>query len=477
MGDTGRVISHEQLDSLQAYCKDNAELLRARFGRAPKAYTVTFGCQQNEADTELITGMLYDMGFSIAPCAGEADLVLFNTCAIREHAETRVFGNVGETSHLKKAKPNVIICICGCMAQQPHIAARIKNSYPYVDILFGTHALHRFPQMLNSRLRGGKRVFDIEGDERGMIIEGVEPRREKGVRAWLSIMSGCNNYCSYCVVPHVRGRERCRTPEAVLSELKGLVASGYKDITLLGQNVNSYDGGGGCDFSELLRRADAIEGDFRLRFMTSHPKDAGERLFDTMAGCKKVCRSIHLPVQAGSDRVLESMNRRYTAEKYLRLIGYARDVMPDIAITSDIIVGFPGETEDDFERTIELLERVRFDSLFTFIYSKRRGTKAADMPDAFSREDKQARFDRLLDVQDKISREINDGFVGKTVRVLVDGFGGDPVYPLSARTDGFKLVHVDGPESLIGSYADVYIEKRSTWALMGRADCAERVED
>ena len=467
MSQNERVISPELLAAQQEYAQ---QVHHTKLGRQPLACAVTFGCQQNEADTELIRGMLTDMGFGFTDDESRADLLIFNTCAIREHAEMRVFGNVGQTSHYKKANPNVIICVCGCMPQQPQVAEKIKNSYPYVDIVFGTHALYRFPQLLHTRLTGGKRVFDISGDEKGVILEGVHPVRKAGPAAWLSIMYGCNNFCAYCIVPYVRGRERSRDPEVILAELRELVAQGYKDITLLGQNVNSYglDREGLPDFAGLLELCDAVPGDFRLRFMTSHPKDASPRLFDTMAKCEKVCHAIHLPVQCGSDRVLREMNRRYDVKRYLELVDYARKVMPDLTITSDIIVGFPGETEAEFEETVALLERVRFDSLFTFIYSRREGTRAASMPDPVSRAEKQRWFDRLLEVQNRISREKNAEYVGRTLPVLIDGRSEDPNYDLTARTDGFKLVHLRGGEDRIGQFAEAEIDRSSTWALFGK---------
>ncbi|MCI5615813.1 MAG: MiaB/RimO family radical SAM methylthiotransferase, partial [Clostridia bacterium] len=308
------------------------------------------------------------------------------------------------------------------------------------------------------------------GDEKGVILEGVHPVRKAGPAAWLSIMYGCNNFCAYCIVPYVRGRERSRDPEVILTELRELVDQGYKDITLLGQNVNSYglDREGLPDFSGLLELCNAVPGEFRLRFMTSHPKDASPRLFDTMAKCEKVCHAIHLPVQCGSDRVLREMNRRYDVKRYLELVDYARKVMPDLTITSDIIVGFPGETEAEFEETVALLERVRFDSLFTFIYSRREGTRAASMPDPVSRAEKQRWFDRLLEVQNRISREKNAEYVGRTLPVLIDGRSEDPNYDLTARTDGFKLVHLRGSEDLIGQFAEAEIDRSSTWALFGK---------
>lgn len=470
MSQKDRVISHEALLQQQDYASRVRRLYHTKMARQPLACAVTFGCQQNEADTELIRGMLTDMGFGLTDDETRADLLIFNTCAIREHAEMRVFGNVGQTSHYKRANPDVIICVCGCMPQQPQVAEKIKNSYPYVDIVFGTHALYKFPQLLYQRLTGKKRVFDISGDQEGLIWEEMPAVRREGPGAWLSIMYGCNNFCSYCIVPYVRGRERSRAPEKVVAELRELAAQGYRDITLLGQNVNSYglDQEGFPDFAGLLERCNAVPGDFRIRFMTSHPKDATHRLFDTMAACEKVCHSIHLPVQCGSDRVLQAMNRRYDRESYLELVRYARSVMPDLTITSDIIVGFPGETETEFEETLSLLEEVRFDSLFTFLYSRREGTRAASLPDPVSREEKQRRFDRLLEVQNRISREKNAEYVGRTVQVLLDGRSEDPNYDLTGRTEGFKLVHLHGDPARIGEYAMAEIDRSSTWALFGR---------
>ncbi len=462
------VLTQEELNIQQDYAQRVRQSYRDRLPRQPMACVVTFGCQQNEADSELIRGMLIDMGFGLTDAEEKADLLVFNTCAIREHAEMRVFGNVGQTSHYKKDNPDLIICVCGCMPQQPQVAEKIKKSYPYVDIVFGTHALWQFPQLLYQRLTRKKRVFDISGE--GRIWDGIHPVRKEGPNAWLSIMYGCNNFCSYCIVPYVRGRERSRDPEVIISELRELVAQGYRDITLLGQNVNSYglDREDFPDFAGLLERCNVVDGDFRIRFMTSHPEDASPRWFETMVWCEKVCHCIHLPVQCGSNRVLQEMNRRYTVEHYLELVDYARKCMPDLTITSDIIVGFPGETEAECDETIALLEKVRFDSLFTFIYSRREGTRAATMPDPATRQEKQKWFDKLLQVQNRISREKNAEYVGKTVEVLVDGVSEDPNYDLTARTEGFKLVHLNGDKTLIGKTVRAEIERSSTVALFGK---------
>ncbi|MDR3209859.1 MAG: tRNA (N6-isopentenyl adenosine(37)-C2)-methylthiotransferase MiaB, partial [Oscillospiraceae bacterium] len=373
-------ISQADLDAQRAvmaalYARHSA--LPAR----PRALVLTFGCQQNEADSEKLRGMLLEMGYDLTPSERDADVIVLNTCSVREHAESKVFGVLGALSHRKRERPGLVLAVCGCMAQRPEAAERIRNSYRHVDLVFGTHVPHRFPEFLAAVLDRRERIFE-NPDVPGVIAEGLPVSRdglERGeYRAWLSIMYGCDNFCSYCIVPYVRGRERSRAPEAVLKDARELAAAGYKDITLLGQNVNSYGkGGDGTAFPELLRRIDDLPGDFRLRFMTSHPKDAGAPLFSAMRECEKVARCLHLPFQSGSSRVLTLMNRGYTRERYLDLIAMARDAVPGLVITSDVIVGFPGETLEDFEATLSLIESVRFDALFTFIYSPRPGAPAA----------------------------------------------------------------------------------------------------
>ena len=358
------------------------------------------------------------------------------------------------------------------MAQAPGMAERIRRSYPYVDLVFGPQVMWRFPELLERRLTGGKRVFEVP-DEPGSVAEGLPVRRKDGVKAWLSIMHGCNNFCTYCIVPYVRGRERSRRPEDVLEEARQLIAEGKKDITLLGQNVNSYgkDLDDPVDFADLLRMINDLPGDFVIRFMTSHPKDASEKLFRTMAECGKVARVIHLPFQAGNDRVLKAMNRGYTGREYMEKVALARSLMPGLVLTSDIIVGFPGETEEEFEDTLDLLEQVRFDALFTFIYSPRPGTPAARMEDPFTREEKQARFDRLLETQNRISAEKHREYVGRTVRVLTDGTGENRagLPETTARTDGGRLVRIPG-KLPVGVFLNVKITDSSTWALSGQPE-------
>ncbi len=437
-------------------------------GKKLRAYVDTYGCQQNEADSQILRGMLIEMGYEIVYDENEADVILMNSCAVREHAEQRVLGNVGALVHIKRRRA-CLIGVCGCMVQQPAMAEKIKKSFPYVDMVFGVHSLYKFPEILYRALTTKKRVFEIEASE-GAIVEDLPVLREDKVKAWVSIMYGCNNFCTYCIVPYVRGRERSRDPEKVIAEIKKLIDEGCRDITLLGQNVNSYgnDLDADVDFSSLLEMIDALPGDFRIRFMTSHPKDATERLFDTMARCKKVAHHIHLPFQSGSDRILSAMNRRYDGARYRELVAYARSKMPDISVTSDVIVGFPGETEEDFEETLRLVKDIGFDGLFVFIYSKRSGTPAAEMEDKTPRAEKVARFQRLFDMQDKITSERSLYLLGTEVDVLIesvqkDGKGGN----LLARTEGNRPVYVSGDESLVGTFAKAQITDSSKWGMYG----------
>ena len=461
------IVSEQELARQKEFTRKMREM-NDRRTRTPLALVDTFGCQQNVADGEVLMGMLREMGYELTRDENQADVILLNTCAIREHAEKRVYGHLGRLSHTKAAKPDQIICLCGCMAQQKVVADKVKNSYHHVDLVLGPQAEWRLPELLHEVYTKNKRVFSIE-NEHGRIAEDLPIVREGGVRAWVSIMYGCNNFCSYCIVPYVRGRERSRRPEEILEEVKGLIAAGYKDITLLGQNVNSYgkDLPEDVDFAWLLREVNAVPGDFLIRFMTSHPKDASERLFDAMAACEKVAPHLHLPFQAGNDRVLRAMNRGYTREHYLGLIRALRARIPDIVLTSDIIVGFPGETTEEFEDTLKVLEEVRFDALFTFIYSPREGTPAARLPDPLSREEKAANFQRLVDLQNAISAEKQAAYVGKTLRCLVDVVSEDPRHNLNARTAGGRLVHFSGDPALLGSYVRLKITGASTWALFG----------
>ena len=442
--------------------------LHIQRGKAVHALVDTFGCQQNVADSQHIMGMLEAMGCDFVTEPAEADIIVLNTCAIRDHAEKRVYGNLGALTHTKKANPEQIICLCGCMAQRPEVAEKVRQSYRHVDLVFGPQALWKFPELLYQVYTRRGRVFSVE-NEHGSIAEGMPVVREGRTRAWVSIMYGCNNFCSYCIVPYVRGRERSRDPEQIIAEVRQLAAEGYKEITLLGQNVNSYgkDLGTGYDFADLLAALDEIPGDYLIRFMSSQPKDASFKLFDTMARCSHVAKQLHLPVQSGCDRVLRAMNRPYDKARYLELITYARKVMPELVLTSDVIIGFPGETEAEAMETVALVEQVRFDALFTFIFSPRPGTPAAKMDDPVPREEKQKWFDRLCDTQNRISEELHAAYVGRTLRCLVDGESDDARWPLTARTAGGRLVHLVGDKSAVGTYHDVKITDSNTWALFG----------
>ena len=423
----------------------------------PKACITTYGCQQNVSDSEHIKGMLTEMGYELTDDAATADFVLFNTCAVREHAEDRAFGNIGSVKQLKKARPDMIIAVCGCMVQQPAVAEKIKKSYPYVDIVFGTHLMHRLPEFMHKRLSGSKRIIDISTDTKE-IVEGIPVSRDKTVKGWLPIMYGCDNFCTYCIVPYVRGRERSRASDEIIKEAKQMIASGVKDITLLGQNVNSYGKGLVEDitFAKLLKKINDIPGEFRIRFMTSHPKDCTEELLDTIRDCKKVSHHLHLPVQSGNDRVLKEMNRRYTSSDYLKLVAAAKQRIPDVSLTSDIIVGFPGETYEEFSDTLELVKQVEYRSLFTFIYSARQGTPAAEMHDPVSRAEKGKWFNKLLEAQDKVAKKKEAEMIGKTYRVLceekseTDGF-------IIGRTNGTDVIEFQGKDDLIGQFVNVKV--------------------
>lgn len=399
-------VSESELNVQKEYTEKVRTVLSSRYPTAPKAFVHTYGCQGNVADSEHIKGMLIEMGYVLCDDVSEADFILYNTCAIREHAEDRVFGNVGALKKYKKEKPGLIIALCGCMMQQEHIAEKIKKSYPFVNLVFGTHVTHKLPELVSKVLCTGKRVFCIDQSD-GEIAEGLPSSRDSGENAWLPIMYGCNNFCSYCIVPHVRGRERSRKPDVILDEAKTLVKEGYKLITLLGQNVNSY--GKNCDFdvnfAELIKRIDKIEGNFKFDFMTSHPRDCSFELIDVLSQSKHFCGHLHLPVQSGNNRILKEMNRHYTREHYLELIEYAKKKIPNVDITTDIIVGFPGETYEEFLDTLSLVKEVRYGSMFTFIYSPRKGTPAAEMPDPVSKEEKTKWFLELLKVQETITAE------------------------------------------------------------------------
>ena len=464
---TTTIIPQADVDRQLDHCRAIAEMT-AQWPEKPLAFVDTYGCQQNEADSERIRGYLEQMGFGFTQDEEQARIIVINTCAIREHAEQRVLGNVGALVHVKRRHPEQIICLCGCMMQEKHVADKIRQSYRHVDLVFGPHALWKFPEMIHSLLRHRGRIFS-NADEAGSIAEGIPMVRQDKIKGWVSIMYGCNNFCTYCIVPYVRGRERSRQPEDILAEVRQMVVEGYKDITLLGQNVNSYgkDLGNPMDFADLLEQVNAIPGDFLIRFMTSHPKDANHKLFETMAKCEKVAPVLHLPFQAGNDRILKEMNRRHTREQYLEKIRDLKSLIPDIVLTSDIIVGFPGETTEEFEDTLKVLEEVRYDALFTFIYSPRVGTPAASMPDPMTHKEKLANFNRLVALQDAISEEKHAAYIGKTVRCLIDGESDDARYDLTARTPGNRLVRVLGDKSAVGQFRDVKITDCNKWSLCG----------
>lgn len=449
--------------------REENDRFAAATGKHRAAYVLTFGCQQNEADSEKIAGMAQAMGYEITPEPGNADLIVVNTCAIREHAEKKALSTVGQYKHLKERNPELIIAVCGCMVSQEHRVQEIKRAYPYVDFLFGTGALHRFPSLLLEHLQTGKRLFcpEVTGEK---IEEEIPIRRESDYRAWVSIMYGCNNFCSYCIVPYVRGRERSREPEQIIREVENLVRNGYRDVTLLGQNVNSYGRGleNPTDFADLLAKLDRIPGEYTLRFMTSHPKDASRRLIDVMASSKHIAHQFHLPLQSGSDEILRRMNRRYTAEQYLETVRYLREKIPDVTLSTDVIVGFPGESEADFEATLRMLGTVRYDMIFSFLYSPRKGTPAAEMPDQVPQEARSVRFDRLLALQKEIGQEKNDLLVGKPLRVLCDGVSKNNPALLSGRTDGNKIAFFEGDASERGKFVTFVAERADAFALYGK---------
>lgn len=422
----------------------------------------------NEEDSEKLSGMLISMGYSVCENRNDADIIIFNTCCVRENAELKVHGNLGQLKGLKREKKDLIIAVCGCMMQQKGIPEEISKKYPFVDIIFGTHNLHKFPEYLNRVLMNDERVFEIESgsDE---IIEGMTIDRKSSLKAFVTIMYGCDNFCTYCVVPQVRGREKSRKSEDILNEIRELSKNGYKEITLLGQNVNSYGKGldEDIDFPKLLRKVNEIEGIERIRYMTSHPKDFSDDLIEVMKDCDKVCKQLHLPVQSGSNRVLKVMNRHYTKEEYLEKIHKIKALIPDLAITTDIIVGFPGETEEEFLETLELVKEVRYDSAFMFLYSNRKYTRADVMPNQIPDDIKHDRFNRLVDTVNTICAEINKGYKDKIVKVLVEGASKNDDKKLCGRTDNGKLVNFIGNKDSVGKIVNVKITNPKSFSLEG----------
>lgn len=461
-------VSDEELNRQKEYTALVGSVITSRFSDRPLAFVHTYGCQGNVSDGERIKGILETLGYGFTENIEEASLILYNTCAIREHAEDRIYGNVGAIKKLKKQNPDLIIALCGCMMQQERVVEKIRKSYPFVDLVFGTHVIHKLPELMYRVLCTGKRVFECpDGD--GVIAENLPVHRDGVIKGWLPIMYGCNNFCSYCIVPYVKGRERSREPEDIIAEAKELIAMGCKDITLLGQNVNSYGKNLDCDinFAKLLKQINDLEGDFIIRFMTSHPKDCSKELLDTMAECDKVAKHLHLPFQSGNNRVLEEMNRRYTREQYLELAEYARKVMPGLSMTSDVIVGFPGETYEEFKDTLTLIEKVQFTSLYTFIFSSRPGTKAAEMPDPISRDEKGKWFKELTDLQEKIAGERTAKMKDKIYTVLCEGYARDGI--LNGRTQGNVMIEfpeVEGRD-VLGKFCEVKVTEPLTWIVRG----------
>lgn len=450
------------------YAREVAEINSSKYPESkPGYYIMTLGCQQNEADSERLAGWAETMGYEKKSVAAEAKLLLINTCAVREHAESRALSFIGEFKHVKDADPSVVIGVGGCMVSQPHRAEKMKNSYPYVNFVFDTAALHRLPELVLHAVTGKKREF--VKTEKPRIVEGVPLARTSKHTALLSVMYGCNNFCSYCIVPYTRDRERSRTPEAVVEEAKALIAGGAKEIMLLGQNVNSYgkDLDSHCDIAELMHRVCAIDGDFRVRFMTSHPKDASDELISAIAEEEKMIKHFHLPVQSGSDAILSRMNRRYTVGKYMEIIDKIKKADPDISLTSDIIVGFPGETEEDFRATLDLVATVGYDMTFSFIYSPRVGTPAANMPDQIPHEVSTERFERLMALENRLSLEKNSRFVGREIRLVVDEVSKYDGNMLTGRGDPVRPIHFAGDSLLIGEFVNCRITKAETFSLSG----------
>lgn len=437
-------------------------------GKGFKACVFTLGCQQNEADSERMRGILADLGYEITYKEEEADLLLVNTCAIREHAERRALSIVGRYKHYKTKNPDLVIGVCGCMTAQEHRASQLKHSYPYVDFVFGTGAMHRLPEFIFNALSKGKRYFDKD-EEQPKIAEGLPVVRASNYKAWVSIMYGCNNFCTYCIVPYVRGRERSRKMQDILNEVKNLVNNGYRDITLLGQNVNSYgkDLEGKPTIADLLDEIAKIKGDFIIHLMTSHPKDASDEMIRAHKENPHSANCFHLPLQSGSNEILRKMNRHYDIERYLSIIDKLKENNEDIVLTTDIIVGFPGETEQDFEKTLEVIKKVKYDSIFSFIYSRRKGTPAHDMENQVDEEIQHQRYDRLCQVQNEIAYEKNQKYVGKAVRVLVDGKSKNNQNVYTSRTDGGKIVHFECDKDYTGSFINVKIIRTDTFALYG----------
>lgn len=455
--------------SIQA-CTERVQKIVAVSYPCAKAYVHSFGCQLNVSDGEKIKGLLQSMGFSLTETHEDADVIVFNTCAVRESAEDRVYGMLGVMKKYKETHPRTILILSGCMGSEPKTLEKVRAHYSFIDILMGTASIGELPRLLATYYDTKKFVYDM--DSTAMPSEQMQQVRNSGFKASVPIMYGCNNFCTYCIVPYTRGRERSRIPEDILKEVQALAADGVKEITLLGQNVNSYkgisrDSGEKTDFTDLIYMLSEVDGIERIRFMTSHPKDISDKLIAAYGKCEKLCHYIHLPVQAGSSKVLKEMNRHYTREDYLEIVRKLREVDPDIAISTDIIVGFPGETEEEFEETLTLCEEVRYDSAFTFLYSVRKGTPAEKFENQIPEEIKHERFNRLVDVINRISAEKNAEYVGRIEKVLVDGPSKNNSKTYGGRTESFKLVNFRGTPDMIGQVIDVLITGANTFSLEG----------
>lgn len=451
--------------------KENNSMDYQKSGKHKRYFVITLGCQQNVSDSEKIMGMLDEMGYEKTEERQEADVVVINTCCVRENAELKLFGNIGAFKQLKVDNPGLLLCVCGCMMEQEHAVATIKKKYKHVDLVFGTHNLFRFPELVERAMNEKYTLIDIMNTE-GFIVEDIPVRREDKFKAWVTIMYGCNNFCSYCIVPHVRGRERSRLPEDIVTEIKQLAADGCKEITLLGQNVNSYgkDLKLETDFADLIKIVNEIEGVERIRFMTSHPKDISDKLIQTMSECSKVCEQLHLPFQAGSNKVLKAMNRKYTKEEYLEKIDKVKRLLPGVALSTDVIVGFPGETDEDFEETLDVVSKVGFDQSFMFIYSKRSGTPAAEMENQISEDQKHRNFEKLKKLQADVSKKVNDDYLNRIVEVLVEGPSKSDASKFTGRSRTGKVVNFSGQGDLIGQLVNVRITEVFSWFLNGEME-------
>jgi len=462
-----KFVSSEEISKQAEYA---SKVRSITDGKGLKAHVITLGCQQNEADSERISGTLKELGYSVTDDDSSADLIIINTCAIREHAERRALSFIGRYKHNKVKNPDMVIGVCGCMMAQKHRMDQVIT-FPYVDFAFGTGSMHRLPEFVYTALTKGKRKF-ISDPDKMKICEDIPVLRKSGYKAWVSIMYGCNNFCTYCIVPYVRGRERSRLPKDIIAEVKELVEKGYKDITLLGQNVNSYGKDLDCKptIADLINEISRLEGDFWLHFMTSHPKDASSEMIDAIANSKYCANCFHLPLQSGSNDVLKRMNRHYDIERYLSVVDELKEKNPGITLTTDIIVGFPGETEEDFQRTLDVVSKVRYDSIYTFIYSPRKGTPAAEMADQIPEEIQKERFNRLVDLQNSISKDFNNSTVGRTVKVLVDGKSKNNESVYMSRTENNRIVHFESDTDYTGQFINVKITRGDTFALYGEIE-------